>query len=200
MSETKLDPRDRLAVMVSMAGSYIESGRGDDALAVMRTVAEDVATEIARLTRELEEARGIIRARDGGEVRERVGEALKQFDDIRWADVIAALPADLVMWTWKYLRYVRSDLVAALELLGVEVEEGDPLASIPAAILSASGIPQGEGDRALWSDVDVWLSVLERLLYAEEGDSADLWAVVSLRDRVQMKLRATPTDRSESNE
>lgn len=57
MSETKLDPRDRLAVMVSMAGSYIESGRGDDALAVMRTVAEDVATEIARLLRELEEAR-----------------------------------------------------------------------------------------------------------------------------------------------
>lgn len=61
MSETRersaLDPRDRLAVMVSMAGSYIESGRGDDALAVMRTVAEDVATEIARLTRELEEAR-----------------------------------------------------------------------------------------------------------------------------------------------
>lgn len=51
-SETKLDPRDRLAVMVSMAGSYIESGRGADALAVMRTVAEDVATEITRLTRE----------------------------------------------------------------------------------------------------------------------------------------------------
>lgn len=83
-----------------------------------------------------------------------------------------------------------------------DIRQGHFERAADAVIAALRSAPTGEteGDRALWSDVDVRLSVLERLLYAEEGDSPDYRAVVSLRDRVLMKLRATPTNRSDSDD
>ena len=58
-TSTILSPRERLNIVLSMAGAWMRSGRYDDALAAIATFGEDLASEIERLEQELQRFRGM---------------------------------------------------------------------------------------------------------------------------------------------